>query len=412
MTAIGIDRICPVVFRRSGVCRLVLASIMCLSVKGEDFQFIRVQRESDPLTDANWKLLWSTTPWDMYIVEASPVISFSAPSRSEPIPGNGGILAYRFSDHASRSFFRVKIVKGSMPSFKESPDALVTRGTFKAGCATCEPAIIERTVVLTKDYAMGRTEVTCDQFAELFNWGLSHGFIDEAFGRLRVFSQDLFNDRKAFRTADGYPVISLNESDRIAVLDGHGELPVTGVTWYGAMMYCYLLNLRDGLPQAIDVWEWTQDLDRAGYRLPTEAEWEYACRTEADASYHAAYDETGLEQIGEHNLDLVGWYSENSDLVIRDVGGKAPNKLGIYDLHGNVNEWCFDAFLETTNSDLATDPIAQGSDDPYTIYRAARGGSAASPDWGVSASNRSMRTAELGDRWTGFRVVRSLIASD
>ena len=130
------------------------------------------------------------------------------------------------------------------------------------------------------------------------------------------------------------------------------------------------------------------------YRLPTEAEWEYACRAGTDTPFVA----------GENAVDLmrVGWMKDNSGKKTQPVGQKAPNAFGLYDMHGNVWEWCSDgARLFTTET--VTDPV--GSADGFTMV--TRGGAwndeaeycrSANRGW---ARKRNLRSYDLG-----LRVIR------
>lgn len=96
------------------------------------------------------------------------------------------------------------------------------------------------------------------------------------------------------------------------------DLPVQSVTWGEAVEFCRRLTARDARTGHI-------------YRLPNEAEWEYACRAGSTADY-----------AGTGDLDEMGWYAGNSDGVVHAVGTKSPNQWGLFDMHGNVAEWCAD----------------------------------------------------------------------
>jgi formylglycine-generating enzyme required for sulfatase activity len=131
-------------------------------------------------------------------------------------------------------------------------------------------------------------------------------------------------------------------------------------------------------------------------RLPTEAEWEYACRAGADTKFHFGDDESALGDYA--------WYGGNSGGKTKPVGGKKPNAWGLYDMYGNVLEWCSDWYADSYAGAKTTDP--QG---PATgKYRVLRGGG-----WGAAA--RYCRSAVRGRnapfQWndlTGFRVVIDL----
>ncbi|TCM49027.1 formylglycine-generating enzyme family protein [Kribbella sp. VKM Ac-2568] len=160
-----------------------------------------------------------------------------------------------------------------------------------------------------------------------------------------------------------------------------GYLPVESMPWLDAVRFCNALSQSEGLTPAYriegETTEWEQAAD--GYRLPTEAEWEHACRAGTTA---ARYGE----------LDEIAWYRGNSDERIHEVQGKLPNAWGLYDMLGNVWEWCWDFY----------DP------EVYGTYRVLRGGGWFDEPWSCRASvrRRTHPTSRLDD--LGFRPARSL----
>lgn len=101
---------------------------------------------------------------------------------------------------------------------------------------------------------------------------------------------------------------------------GKGKQPALSMTWHAAMEYCRWLSARTGKT----------------YRLPTEAEWEYACRAGSKTAYSFGDDQK--------MLDEYAWYTGNSDDRPHPGGRKKPNALGLYDMHGNLAEWCLDQY--------------------------------------------------------------------
>lgn len=164
--------------------------------------------------------------------------------------------------------------------------------------------------------------------------------------------------------------------------NGAGDvLPVDSVSWNDAVEFCNRLSEREGsTPAYRREGQCTEEVTSAdGYRLPTEAEWEYACRAGT----------TG-PRYGE--LDEIAWYRGNSGGTAHPVGRKRPNAWGLYDMLGNVWEWCWDFY----------DPAVYGE------YRVLRGGGWFDEQWSCRASvrRRSHPTLRLDD--IGFRVVRSV----
>jgi sulfatase modifying factor 1 len=166
---------------------------------------------------------------------------------------------------------------------------------------------------------------------------------------------------------------------RPSTADGD-QLPVESVSWLDAVRFCNALSEREGLTPAYrlhaDV-EW--DVAADGYRLPTEAEWEHACRAGTTGARYG-------------QLDEVAWHRGNSRERVHEVGGKQPNAWGLYDMLGNVWEWCWDLY----------------DAEVYGTYRVLRGGGWFDERWSCRASvrRRSHPTLQIDD--VGIRVARSL----
>ncbi len=175
--------------------------------------------------------------------------------------------------------------------------------------------------------------------------------------------------------------------------------PVEMVSWYDAVRFCNALSEREGLTAAYRISgensapEVTWNLDADGYRLPTEAEWEYACRAGTTTRFHSGNSDSDLE--------LVGWYSGNSNQQTQDVGTKQPNAWGLYDMHGNVWEWCWDRYGDYGGN--ATDPAGPGSGSA----RVLRGGGWSDGAQFCRSAYRYWRHPVIRSSFNGFRVVRS-----
>jgi len=184
---------------------------------------------------------------------------------------------------------------------------------------------------------------------------------------------------------------------------GCGEnCPVEKVSWHDAVNFCNRLSDREGLRRCYSgVGEnLTWNRGCTGYRLPTEAEWEYAAR----AGTKTAFANGGISELRcrhDANLDLMGWYCGNAGKETHPVAKKQPNSWGLYDMHGNVWEWVWDWFQKSYPLADVTDPTGPSGGS----VRVIRGGS-----WSLArfcrSADRGIRPA--GDRFNylGFRLVR------
>ena len=159
------------------------------------------------------------------------------------------------------------------------------------------------------------------------------------------------------------------------------SLPVEQVSWNDAQKFLRRLNTATGKE----------------YRLPTEAEWEYACRGGLQSGHY--------KYSGSNNLDDVAWYEENSDSITHPVGKKMPNELGIYDMSGNVWEWCYERALLYPGH-WKYNFLSSLSERTYN-HRRFRGGSFKNPSERCRVFTRAGMEPETRNMRIGFRVVLS-----
>jgi len=244
---------------------------------------------------------------------------------------------------------------------------LVEAGSFEMGCATGRPEEQPvHTVRLTRSFYMAQYAVTFEEYDR--------------------FCEDTNRSKPDDRSGE------------------RGSLPVIEVDWYAAVKYCNWLSQREGLTQCYGgpgrVPECNFSAD--GYRLPTEAEWEYAARG-GNRSQDFIY-------AGSDNLDEVAWYGANSGGKMHPVGQKKPNELYLYDMSGNLYEWCWDWYREgyyaSSPSENPTGPPPEPSTSTRGPNKVRRGGSWREDADSLRATSRSFDYASyVGDN--GFRLVRT-----
>lgn len=166
------------------------------------------------------------------------------------------------------------------------------------------------------------------------------------------------------------------------------SLPVETITFREAVIFCNKLSSQNGLTPCYELQSGSEEIifkkSADGFRLPTEAEWEYACKA----------DSTGI-RYGE--LDLIAWYKDNSENKTHQVGQKMPNSWGLYDMLGNVWEWCSDLY----------------DTEVYGSYRIFRGGGFCDVERSVMATTRrrshpvKFRIEDLGFRIAKNRLEQS-----
>ncbi len=269
-----------------------------------------------------------------------------------------------------------QLIPGSNVKFTMVP---IPAGTFSMGSSTNdrmkETDELPQHVIKLSAFWMGAYEVTFDEYNLFFN--------DPS------LSQNIITDAV---TRPSSPYI-----DMTLGMGKDGGFPANSMQHYGALMYCKWLYKKTGV----------------FYRLPTEAEWEYACRAGSNTVFPFGDDES---KLGEY-----AWYSNNSDNRYHKVGLKKPNAWGLYDMLGNVGEWVLDQYEPDYYSSVTSntlDPVRL----PETRHpRSVRGGSYNEESKDLRSANRRMsdpvwnrRDPQIPrSRWwnadapfVGFRIVR------
>jgi len=269
------------------------------------------------------------------------------------------------------------------PEIKEIPDflpgeekkaeiphnmVLVEKGTFymgdlwTSGNSSGKPTF---EVTFDYDYFIGKYEVTFEEYDEFFIHGGRQKPSDNGWGR--------------------------------------ASRPVINVSWWDAITYCNWLSTKEDLPVAYDDEGNFLDKDGnittdpsmvMGYRLATEAEWEYAAR--------GGKNNDSFMYSGSEEVDEVAWYGSNSENKTQPVGKKKPNSLGIYDMSGNVEEWCSDCYGLYTSSEKINPFANSGS------ARVSRGGSWSSNAAYSRVACRDFYSPTVTVNCLGFRIARTV----
>jgi formylglycine-generating enzyme required for sulfatase activity len=261
---------------------------------------------------------------------------------------------------------------------------------------------VQHNVILTKDFFISETEVTNEQYADLAQWAFDNGYCTS------VNSQLLDNLDDSIQTLIFYGIngseLSFSDGEFI-VATGKENYPVAGVNWYAAVAYCDWLSIKEGYTRAYShsTWECNENAPYLahGYRLPTEAEWEYASR----AGSNTAFSNGSLTQGGsgvDPVLSEIGWYCGNAENLSHPVGELIANSWGLYDMHGNLWEWCNDWYGSYDGD--ATDPIGGAPENGHVI----RGGSFELCALYCTSSKRMhVSSINYSGSHIGFRFARS-----
>jgi len=254
-------------------------------------------------------------------------------------------------------------------------------GEFQMGSETTDETA-EKPVhpVLVNDFRMGKYEVTNLEYLGFLNAMLEVDSVAYEIEQRNGFYQTFGNGRLILETEKSF----IKFANYVAFIQDtlFNDLPVTGVTWDGALMFAHYYGLE----------------------LPTEAEWEYACKAQTENEYPGG-DPT--------NLAEYAWYLGScvNCLNPQPVGLLMPNQFSLYDLHGNVYEWCFDIYDKNfySQGDSLTYDNPSGPQDFREIIfeRVIRGGSFESLDIECRSTYRGKQFQNKGEISVGFRVVRA-----
>ena len=264
--------------------------------------------------------------------------------------------------------------------------AFIPAGSFEMGDSFHEGCPDERPVhtVTVSAFYIGRYEVTNEEMLDALQWAYENGRIDVTTSTIRNAIGDPqkllhFDDVQCRITWDG---------DRFAIKETKGSgYPCVEVTWYGAVAYCNYRSEIEGRAPCYDLNDWSCDWSADGYRLPTEAQWEKAARGGASGRRFPwgdtdtiSHTRSNYDSSGDQDYDVSPTRGDHPDYgngeypYTSPVGSFAPNDYGVYDMEGNVWEWCWDRYDgHYYQESPEVDPRGPSSGE-YRVVRSGRWG--------------------------------------
>lgn len=382
---------------------------------------------------------------------------------------------------AAYAFAPLPASAGSSPALAYVPGGIFAMGNSFTNLYPAEGYAKELPVhaVPVTAFFVGRFEITNEEMARTLQWAFTNGLVEvvqtvvtnvvggatnvvtNQFGAVR----NTEGTKRNLLDLDGAYCQIAFTNGAFAVAAGKTNFPCIYVTWPGALAFCNYASDREGLPRAVDFGpsNWTVDVAAAGYRLPTEAEWEKACRGGIPGTHFPWPDDSAqgtniyaysidpakanyadLRYGSPTNHPMHPWFSEvvrttpvgyyNGSQVVTNLSTNVPfrgadfgqtndmaNGFGLYDMAGNVYEWCLDYLGTNWYADPAAalpDPTGPTAENSFFGQRVARGGGyvpyffsqPAEPSFQRCAFRNASYPEDWADSCLGFRAVRRLTA--
>jgi formylglycine-generating enzyme required for sulfatase activity len=245
-------------------------------------------------------------------------------------------------------------------------------------------------------YYIGKYEITNSQFSDMLNSALDKNELTGDFQNNQTVTNKIGDQRELINLKDPQCEIYFNGTSFLPK-PGKEKRPAIEITWWGAAFYCNNISEKLNLQKIYDLTDWTGDLSKTGYRLPTEAEWEYAAKFNDKRTYPWGFDAP----------DRTYCNYGNNENGTKDVGSYSPagdSFLGICDMAGNAWEWCNDWYgYYPVSDDYIIDPTG-----PVSGYsKILRGGNINSTAYYIRTTYRNCYPMGSG-YYYGFRIVLSV----
>jgi len=324
-------------------------------------------------------------PVGSYTISWQPVGGYVTPDGGEQDLGAGATITFE-GDYVSQE--------------PEAPHMLeVPAGQFEMGDPDAQCADVH-TVILTRNFQIGRDEVTNREYARALQWALNH---EPPLVTATASSVEDALDGSTEELLDlNSPHCRISFSEGLFTVDaGYEDHPVVEVTWFGAARYCDWLSAASGVVRAYQhsgswVCNGHHPYDAVGYRLPTDAEWEYAAQYPDGRIYPWGVDSPTCVLANHSGC-------EGSTLPVGSCSPAGDASLGFRDMAGNAFEWCNDRYVCQLGPYQETDPVGT----TFATYFVRRGGAWYTGSVLLRCADRVDMLPHYSDSGTGFRVARS-----
>lgn len=253
-------------------------------------------------------------------------------------------------------------IQFEVPEMSDIPSGTFTMGQVLGDFRLGIPL---HTVVISSNFKLGTYEISNAQYCQMLNYALLQGELAGDY-KQNIRVQNVHGDPQVLLNLEadykGYVNPIRFDGSGFVVSEEMKDLPVVYVTWYGAAFYCNMLGRSQGLEETYDLHSWSTNFGK-GYRLPTEAEWEYAARYPDGRTFPWGNDFESLNDNANFGLNI----GQLTDITRFEEG---RSSLGLYNMIGNAEEWVND-FYSTYPTDTVTDPTGPVEG----VYKQKRGGS-------------------------------------